>query len=505
MQIRTRLKFNSYISLGLILLMIFFLFWSLREERLAEQDEALVVAMRKVAFDRILLRDEYLLNHGERSWRQWQAKTKSLASQIRTVQARFTGKEERACLAELQQDFAATCAIFPRIVANYDKMGSDEGSDTMERERLLFNQLLLKAYALTDRINQLQELARRAVTEAHLRNLALLVMFVVLVVMVIVVNSVLTNRILMRRIEALRRETEIIGGGDLAHRVEIKGDDELWDLARASNEMLGRLQISHTSIENLQEEIAARQRVEAKLEQNARELTRSNAELEQYAYVASHDLQEPLRMITSYIQLLERRHQEHLGAEDRLFMQYVVDGALRMQRLINDLLAYSRVARTAVFKPTSVKAVIEETIDNLRIMIDETGASITYDDLPVIVADGIKLGQLFQNLLSNAMKFHGDSVPQIHIGTTLKDKGLCFFVRDNGMGIDMHHAERVFAMFQRLQKREDYIGTGIGLAMAKKIVELHNGRIWFESRPGEGTTFYFTLPGEGGNGYEKRQ
>lgn len=501
MQIKTRLKLNAYISLCLILLMIIFLLWSLREATRADQNEALTVEMRNIAFDRILLRDEYILNHGERARMQGDAKAKTLGALIQTARARFTNKEDQAVLMDVQKYFASTAAIFPQIIANREreKTVGGQGIYSAELERLLFNQLLLKAYALTDNINKLQESARKASMAAHGRTIVFLIIFIALVVMVIMVNSAVVNRILMRRIEVLREQTEIIGRGNLEHRMAIRGDDELWDLARASNEMVGKLQASHTSVENLQKEIAERKRVEE-------ELARSNADLEQYAYIASHDLQEPLRMITSYIQLIERRHKERFDADDQLSMQYVVEGATRMQKLINDLLAYSRVGRTAPdLKPTSVRAVIDETVGNLKMMIEETGATITYDDLPVIMADGIKLTELFQNLLSNAITFHSDSTPQVHIGAELTDEGWRFSVRDNGIGIDMRHADRVFLMFQRLQKREDYPGTGIGLAIAKKIVELHGGRIWVESRPGEGTTFYFTLPIKGGSGHEKPQ
>jgi signal transduction histidine kinase len=231
-------------------------------------------------------------------------------------------------------------------------------------------------------------------------------------------------------------------------------------------------------------------------EQRARELARSNAELQQFAYVASHDLQEPLRMVGSYTQLLGRRYQGRLDKDADEFIRYAVDGAHRMQVLINDLLAYARVdSRGKPFKSTDCGTVLDIVLTNLKVVIAEVKAVITRDPLPKIVADDTQLAQLFQNLIGNALKFcRKNAAPQIHIGATLKDGSWEFFIRDNGIGIAPEHFDRIFQIFQRLHTRQDYPGTGIGLAVCKKIVERHNGRIWVESQPNKGATFRFTLP-----------
>ncbi|MDF5708924.1 MAG: GAF domain-containing protein [Nostoc sp. S4] len=258
------------------------------------------------------------------------------------------------------------------------------------------------------------------------------------------------------------------------------------------------------------------------LEQQTRqseELARSNAELEQFAYVASHDLQEPLRMITSYLQLLERRYKHQLDINADEFINYAVDGARRMQTLINDLLNYSRVStRGQPFIRVDCNAVLKQAIANLQLAIADSKAVVTYDTLPEVMADATQLTQVFQNLISNAIKFCQNQHPRVHIGVVRGDgeqesnqesfssappaplplpnasNEYIFWVRDNGIGLEPQYAERIFIIFQRLHSRDKYAGTGIGLAICKKIIERHGGQIWVESKLGQGSTFYFTIP-----------
>ncbi len=251
--------------------------------------------------------------------------------------------------------------------------------------------------------------------------------------------------------------------------------------------------------DELQKEVQQRRRMEKKLKRIMTELKRSNDELQQFAYVASHDLQEPLRMVASYVQLLARRYKSKLDQDADDFINYAVDGATRMQGLINDLLAYSRVGtRGRPFELTDLAEIFDRAVANLQAALMETDARVDYDELPALMIDRVQFTQLFQNLIGNALKFHGDQPPRIHVAAEKKDSEWIVSISDNGIGIDPEYAERIFMIFQRLHNRSEYKGTGIGLAICKKIVERHGGRIWVESKPGQGATFSFTVPLTGG-------
>ena len=242
-------------------------------------------------------------------------------------------------------------------------------------------------------------------------------------------------------------------------------------------------------------DLVARKRAEEALRRTAEELARSNRDLEQFAYVASHDLQEPLRMVTGFVQLLQHNCGDRLGADAKKYIDFASDGAKRMQTLINDLLAYSRVGTQAQeLQPTDAGAALRQALDNLRAGIEETAAEIAHGQLPTVRADGTQLVQLFQNLVGNALKFRGKAPPKVHVDAVRKLDHWLFSVRDNGIGMDPEYRDRIFLIFQRLHARNEYPGTGIGLAICKKIVDRHGGRIWVESEPGQGATFHFTLP-----------
>lgn len=241
--------------------------------------------------------------------------------------------------------------------------------------------------------------------------------------------------------------------------------------------------------------IVTRKEIEEKIRSLAENLARSNESLQQFAYTASHDLQEPLRMVSSFIQLLEKNYKKHLDAKAMDYIRVAVDGVSRMKELINSLLDYSRVEYSlSIKKAVDCSALIEKTQADLKIALAESKAELTVDWLPTVVGDEVQIRQLMQNLISNAIKFRGAMPPRIHVTSEELTTEWVFSVRDNGIGIEPQAKDRVFAIFQKLHSREEYPGTGLGLAICKKIVERHGGRIWFESKVGEGTTFRFTLP-----------
>jgi PAS domain S-box-containing protein len=242
-------------------------------------------------------------------------------------------------------------------------------------------------------------------------------------------------------------------------------------------------------------DITERKAAERKQEEYMRELQRSNAELEQFAYVASHDLQEPLRMVASYAELLAERYKGKLDQRADMYIGYAVDGAKRMQRLIHDLLAYARISSQAKpLQPTDASAAVADVMKQLRGAIETSKAEVVFGNLPMVNADESQLRQLLQNLIANAIKFHGDGPPHVEIRAELMGEMWNFAVADDGIGIAKESSSRIFEMFQRLHTREEYDGSGIGLAISKRIVERHGGSIWFDSEPGRGTTFHFTIP-----------
>ncbi|SER26040.1 sensor histidine kinase [Lentzea albida] len=291
----------------------------------------------------------------------------------------------------------------------------------------------------------------------------------------------------VRPLSRLREHVGQVAGGDFAHVVTASGPQELLVLGHDVDKMRVRIV----------DELDQAQERNAALDAATEDLRRSNTELEQFAYVASHDLQEPLRKVASFCQLLERRYRDKLDERGVQYVDFAVDGAKRMQRLINDLLAFSRVGRHRDEQVVVAAAdLVEEARGNLSQVLEESGAVVEVGPLPEVRGEARLLTAVFQNLIGNAVKFHGDEPPHVWVGAEPGEDGMWeFSVRDNGIGIEEQYAERVFVIFQRLHAKETYPGTGIGLSMCRKIVEHHGGRIWLDTTTTAGTTFRFTLPG----------
>lgn len=290
-------------------------------------------------------------------------------------------------------------------------------------------------------------------------------------------------------IASLTEATTELSRGNLGVRVEIESKDEIGELAESFNRMSQDLKTSREGL------LALTATLEKRVADRTASLARSNAELEQFAYVASHDLQEPLRAVTSYAELLEMKYSDVLDEKAMKYLFHMTGGVTRMQALINDLLSYSRVGtRGKEFAPTDMGEVLEEALQNLEKAIEESGAKVTHDPLPVVEADPIQMRQVLQNLVGNAIKFRGERTPEVYVSAEKQEDAWLFGVRDTGIGIEPKYNERIFEIFQRLHGRTEYEGTGIGLALCRRIVERHGGIIRVESEPGAGTTFYFAIP-----------
>jgi PAS domain S-box-containing protein len=310
----------------------------------------------------------------------------------------------------------------------------------------------------------------------------------------------------LEQIERNLKDREVWEGEVIQHRRDGSRIvvSSMWLLYRDTEGRPTRVLEASTDItlrRRAEEELIAKA---AELARQAEELERSNRDLEQFAYVASHDLQEPLRMVAAYTQLLAERYRGKLDENADKYIAYAVEGAVRMQALIRDMLAFSRVGRNGKHRGnTDCNAVVAEAMLNLRAAIEESGALVTHDPLPTVAADRTQLGQLFQNLIGNAIKFRGKEKPAIRVSADRQGGEWVFSVADNGIGIAPEHKDVIFVIFQRLHAREEYSGNGVGLAICKKIVEHHGGRIWVESEPGQGCTFRFTLPARSADDLEE--
>jgi signal transduction histidine kinase len=370
----------------------------------------------------------------------------------------------------------------------------------------LFDRVRVADDALRD---ALQDARNRELQDVNRGRTVLALAFSVLalfVVLALVGLGVVLTRWILAPLDRLRSDVGQIAGGELEHAISSDGPPDLRQVADDVERMRRRLRRSY------HDQVAATETVERQrlqLERQTDDLRRSNTELEQFAYVASHDLQEPLRKVASFTELLQRRYAGQLDDRADSYIEFAVDGARRMQRLINDLLAFSRVGRIGVNRSEVPLAEALRTAErNLSTVIEETGATVVVESgdgtvpLPTVTGDPGLFAQVFQNLISNAMKFRREGVPpEVRVSCRPDDEpgGWRIDVADNGIGIEQEYADRIFVIFSRLNRREDYPGTGIGLALVKKIVEFHGGRIWLGDRSGPGTTISFTLPAESGD------
>lgn len=360
-------------------------------------------------------------------------------------------------------------------------------SGPITRSKAEFDALRLLYTTQQSHLDDARDRARAELDDAHTTRDRVLLALVIGFVFSVVSLSALLHRMVGRPLSALTAASSKVRSGAFTSRIEVRGPSDVRAVAAAAEDMRRRL------VAELEES----QERETLLSEQTAELRRSNSELEQFAYVASHDLQEPLRKVASFCQLLDKRYGSELDARGRQYIDFAVDGAKRMQVLINDLLTFSRVGRVQQsWKPVDLDASLDRALSNLTLAMEDSGAVVVREDpLPELLGDSTSLTMVWQNLVGNAVKFRRADVPcRITVGCVREGDDWHLTVADNGIGIAPEFADKVFIIFQRLHARDEYEGTGIGLSLCRKIIEFHGGRIWLDPAPAEGTLFHFTLP-----------
>jgi signal transduction histidine kinase len=464
-------------------------------ERIRRIDTALGQAQR-LAVDLISLSFELRQWPGVRPGEQWRRRHRRLSAELEAL--RFSAPQPRQLLAGARAGLDTQMEQFAGLAQLGEGVAEPAAVAEQEYRNIRFQHLLVEQYELVDTLERLRRHARTRLADAGRLNGIALAVATLLLLVVVLGMLLLLHRRLLRPLHGLGEQVRRYGEGDLDARSTVAHDDELGDLSRGFNALGAALSRTMTDRGALEQEVARREQVEAEQRALLADLKRSNAELEQFAYVASHDLQEPLRTVTSFVQLIERRYGARLDDEGRELIAFAVDGASRMRTLIDDLLTFSRVStRGRPFEPVDVGRLVEQMRHDLAPAIADADAEIVVGPLPTVPADPVQLRQLLDNLVLNALRYRDQAPAHIRIDAepaAPPEQGWVFAVSDNGIGIAPEYFERIFRIFQRLHTRKDYPGTGIGLAVCKRIVERHGGRIWVESAVGAGATFSFFIP-----------
>ena len=493
MSLRTKFNVAFIVSALLALFGSGVLLQLRRDMSHALERDRVAVKIVEAALNLTLVANDFAVYGDERPRQQWSISYGNALQLLATAEALFREPDDRDILARIGFDHSAAGELFEQLAPAAESTG-DRAVPPELRARLA-SQLAVRLQQAAAGSLELAARTRSRLARAQTRTTRLVVS--ALVVMVAIIGGLLALVLagVVRPIRRLRASTEIVGSGRLDHRVGLTARDEIGELARAFDTMTQRLRDLTVSRSELEAEVARTTRAQLLLQQRTDELERSNAELEQFAYVASHDLQEPLRSMTGFAGFLRRRCQGRLGSDGERYLERIVAAAARMQKLILDLLQYSRVGRDgASSTPVDVEEIVAQEIANLERTIRESGATVTHGDLPTVHVDPALLAQLLRNLIGNALKFHSRQPPEVAISCRRREDEWEFAVRDNGIGIQPEHADRIFDIFKRLHTRAEYSGTGIGLAVCKKAAERMGGRIWVESEPDAGATFFFTVP-----------
>lgn len=497
MNIRAKARLAAVTGLAVIGGIAATIWWAYAEVEDANLQRRQATEMTRALSDLRLVTFEYVLHRHERARVQVNAVSQRLERLIANYP--FSAPIQSEILASLRASRTTAQHIFSELVAaTVAGQAGAVGDESSARLASQFGSqlLIIQRDNLAD-ASRLSDLATERIIAAQRREITVILAGLVLIAAIMTGASWFVIRNVLVPIIRLQQATREVAAGNLDFRLGIGGIDEIGDLSGNFDAMTTQLQVSDSTLRN---EVAERKKASDALQVAARDLARSNTELAQFAYVASHDLQEPLRMVSSYVQLIDKRLAGKLDAEAREFMGFAVDGAQRMQKLIEGILAYSHVgSRGQPFGPVDSASALNEALALLATPIAETHAEVSAHSLPVVHADRTQLVQLFQNLVGNALKYCKEPVPRVRIAAQRTRNLWRFSVSDNGIGIEPQYRERIFGIFQRLHTRREFPGTGIGLAIGKCIVERHGGEIGVEAAAGGGSVFWFTLPEEKSN------
>lgn len=510
MNISARLKLTTWLILAAIAVMLVLFVVSLRVIFIAEKALQFSDEMQQNVFERVLLRDEFIIFRGMRAKNQWLEKSKALENLLDQAAPWFPDRLDQALLQSARRNLNASIQIFLDVVHRLDGERIPDNDNTVisESARILITQEYLKTYLMKNSIDRLSESALRTTIHTRNRGVWMVCLLISVCALSIVVNNGILRKTITRRVAALSRGSAIIGGGDLNFRIAVEGDDELSDLARRSNEMAENLKRSYTSVENLQQEVAARKQaenevkkmnatLEARVRERTAQLEAANRELEMFSYSVSHDLRAPLRHLIGFTELLNKRAPDNFDVKIRHYLDVISTSATRMSLLVDDLLSFSRMGRTEMgIVPVDFNRIVSNVLNILQTETHHRTIAWNIASLPVVPGDMAMLQLVMMNLIGNAVKFtRNKDAAEIAVSCSTGTSGeYIFSVRDNGVGFDMKYIGKLFSLFQRLHRTEEFDGTGVGLANVRRIVKRHGGDAWAEGEVGKGAVFFFSLP-----------
>ena len=489
MKIRTRLLIVTIFSISTALIVGLILLLASRQVNGALNRNRIVDEVVKGVFELNILTNHYLLGREERAQIQWGIRHDSLTELLLGTELR--NPEDEETLTRMMQNQESMKDIFSNLVTNFKslELSENEAIGSKELEDRLIGKLLVNSQEMASNAFRLAEGSHAVVAGAQQRSSLLVMTFIVALIVVMGATSLLIRISVVKPIAFLQDGARIIADGNLDHKVKIRSHDEIGQLSEAFNNMTTKLKKSHT---HLQEEFNKHKLTAEALERQTQELARSNTELEEFAYITSHDLKAPLRGISSLADWLETDYIEKLDEDGKEMLDLLIKRVTRMDGLINGILQYSRVGR---IKEETVKIDLNELVGEILDTIDPPEKiEIVKNELPTIQGESIRLAQVFQNLLSNAIKYMDKAQGKITIGCIEVNGYWQFHVGDNGPGIEEKHFDKIFQIFQTLNPRDEVEGTGVGLSLVKKIVETNGGKIWLESEVGRGSKFFFTSP-----------